>query len=133
MKLVELAMIWAKIVKSYMEVGLRQNCTFLNIFLHAEKSQDSEEVKYHLRGKGIPKDQLTMEMFEEMMAGKSIKIEMQRNFKRIHVNKNSKQKAVENFSILQLDALEKQINSIPWKGRHFVGNSSVPIYHNSIN
>ena len=73
-----------------------------------------------------------MEMFEEMMAGKSIKIEMQRNFKRINVKRNSKQKDVDNFSILQLDALGKQINTVPWKGRHFVGNSSVPLHHSSI-
>ena len=73
-----------------------------------------------------------MEMFKGMMAGKSVKIEMQRNFKRIHVNRNSKQRGVENFSILQLDALGKQINTVPWKGRHFVGNSSVPLHHSSI-
>jgi hypothetical protein len=100
---------------------------------YAEKTNDSEEVKYHLRGKGIPKDQLTIEMFESMMTGKSINIEMQRNFKRIHVNRNSKQKDIDNFSILQLDALGKQINTVPWRGRHFIGNSSVPLHHNSIN
>ena len=42
------------------------------------------------------------------------------------------QKDVEKFSILQLDALGKQINTVPWKGRHFVGNSSVPLHHSSI-
>jgi hypothetical protein len=51
---------------------------------YVEKKGDLEEIKYHLRGKGIPTDQLTLEMFHTMMAGKSIKIEMQRNFKRIH-------------------------------------------------
>jgi len=100
---------------------------------YVEKVGDSEQIKYHLRGKGIPKDQLTLEMFVTMMAGKSIKIEMQRNFKRIHVNKNSKQEHVENFSILKLDSLGKRINSVPWKGRHFIGNCSVPFNHSSIN
>jgi hypothetical protein len=65
---------------------------------YVEKTQTREEIKYHLRGKGIPKDQLTIEMFEEMMSGKSSKIEMHRNFKRVDFNRNSKQQGIENFS-----------------------------------
>ncbi len=41
---------------------------------------------------------------------------------------NSKQKDVDNFSIIKLDALKKQIKSVEWKGRHFVDNCSVPLY-----
>ena len=100
---------------------------------YVEKSNGTELIKYHLKGKGIPKEQLTLDMFESMLTGNSIKIEMQRDFKRIHVNKNSKQQKIDNFSIIKLDALEKHINTVQWKGRHFVGNSSVPLYHNSIN
>ena len=100
---------------------------------YIEKTKDGEQIKYHLRGKGIPKEQLTLEMFQSMLAGNSIKVEMQRDFKRIHVNKNAKQRKVENFSIITLDALEKQINASPWKGRHFINNCSVPLYHHSIN
>ena len=59
-----------------------------------EKIGDVTEIKYHLRGKGVPKDHLTVDMFEIMMSGKSMKIEMPRDFKRIHVNRNSKQKDV---------------------------------------
>ena len=46
-----------------------------------------------------------------MMKGESIKIEMSGDFKRIHVNKNSSQIDYENFSILILDALVKEINT----------------------
>ncbi len=81
---------------------------------YVEKTNELEQIKYHLKGKGIPKEQLTLEMFESMLSGKSITIEMQRDFKRINVNRNSKQKDVDNFSIIKLDALEKQINSVQW-------------------
>jgi hypothetical protein len=69
---------------------------------YVEKIGDLTEIKYHLRGKGVPKDHLTAEMFEKMMSGR-----------------NSKQKDVDNFSILKLDSLVKHTNSVPWKGRHF--------------
>ena len=85
-----------------------------------------------MRGKGIPKDQLNVDMYESMMLGNSITIDMQRNFKRINVNRSSKQQEVDNFSILKLDSLENQINAVKWKGRHFVGNDSVPHFHASI-
>jgi hypothetical protein len=85
-----------------------------------------------LRGKGIPKDQLNVDMFESMLLGNSITIDMQRDFKRININRSSKQQQVDNFSILKLDSLEKQINTVQWKGRHFVGNDSVPLFHASI-
>lgn len=98
---------------------------------YIEKTDNNEQIKYHLRGKGIPKDQLTVEMFEQMLSGGSINIEMQRTFKRINVNKNSKQQEIDNFSILKLDALGKHINVTPWNGRHFIGNCSVPHQHAS--
>jgi hypothetical protein len=99
---------------------------------YVEKREDNEEIKYHMRGKGIRKDQLNVDMFEAMMLGNSIKVDMQRDFKRINVNRSSKQQQVDNFSILKLDSLEKQINTVQWKGRHFVGNDSVPLFHASI-
>lgn len=98
-----------------------------------EYVNEEGEIKYHLCGKGITKDQLNIENFKLMMQGESIKVEMQRDFKRVNLNKSSKQQNVENFSILKLDALTKQINSTPWKGRHFIGNSSVPHNHHSAN
>ena len=107
-------MILARIVKFCMKDGLHQNCTFLNMWRKSVK------------------DHLTVEMFETMMTGKSMKIEMPRDFKRIHVNRNSKQNDVDNFSILQLDVLVKHINTVPWKGRYFFEKGSVPLYHNSL-
>ena len=53
---------------------------------YVEKQEDHEEIKYHLRGKVIPKHHLNNDMFESMMLGESIKIDMQRDFKRINVN-----------------------------------------------
>jgi hypothetical protein len=100
---------------------------------YVEKVNGAEQIKYHLKGKGIPKEQLTLDMFESMLTGNSIKIEMQRDFKRINVNRNSKQRQIDNFSIVKLDALEKHINTVQWKGRYFVGNSSVPLCHQSTN
>ena len=47
---------------------------------YVEKLEDHEEIKYHMRGKGIPKDQLNVDMFETMMLGESIRIDMQRDF-----------------------------------------------------
>ena len=99
---------------------------------YVEKQGDVEEIKYHLRGKGIPKSQLNVEMFESMMLGKSITIDMHRDFKRVNVNRSSKQQLIDNFSILKLDSLDKQINTVQWEGRHFIGNDSVPYFHASI-
>jgi DNA polymerase type B, organellar and viral len=103
----------------------------LYFFEYVEKKDGKEVIKYHLKGKGIPKDQLTIEMFESMMSGKSVNVEMERNFKRINVNRNSKQQNIDNFSILKLESLNKCINSTPWTGRHFIGNNSVPNHHRS--
>ena len=75
---------------------------------YVEKIDGAEQIKYHLKGKGIPKEQLTLDMFESMLTGNSIKIEMQRDFKRINVNRNSKQKQIDNFSIIKLDILEME-------------------------
>eukprot|EP00835_Amoeboradix_gromovi_P002678 NODE_156_length_16689_cov_0.273960.p11 type:complete len:111 gc:universal NODE_156_length_16689_cov_0.273960:13500-13168(-) len=108
------------------------DCPKLYFLEYVEKCEDHEEIKYHLRGKGIPKDQLNVDMFESMMLGNSIKIDMQRDFRRINVNRSSKQQLVDIFSILKLDSLEKQINTVQWKGRYFVGNDSVPLFHASI-
>jgi hypothetical protein len=99
---------------------------------YVEKHGDVEEIKYHLRGKGIPKSQLNVDMCESMMLGKSITIAMQRDFKPVNVNRNSKQQLIDNFSILKLDSLAKQINTVQWDGRHFIGNDSVPHFHVSI-
>ncbi len=99
---------------------------------YAEKKDNEVSIKYHFRGKGIPKNKLTLDMFEKMMGGDSIKVEMTRDFQKVHINKNSNQKDVENFSILKLESIYKEINSTPWSGRHFDGNSSVPHGHSSI-
>jgi hypothetical protein len=87
-------------------------------------------IKHHFRGKGFPKDKLNIEMFEQMMAGESVTFEMTRDFKRIHVNRNSTLQEVDNFSILKLESIFKEINNSPWSGeRHFYGNASVPHGH----
>ena len=98
---------------------------------YVEKKNGKEDIKYHLRGKGIPKEQLSLEMFEDMMKGKPIQVQVSRDFKRIHVNRNLQQKECENFSIAKLDVLIKTINQTQWKGRHFIENASVPLYHHS--
>jgi hypothetical protein len=100
---------------------------------YVEKKNGKENVKYHLSGKGIPKEQLSLETFERMMKGQSIQVQVSRDFKRIHVNRNSKQMQCQNFSIAKLEALTKTINKTLWKGRHFIDNASVPMYHNSTN
>jgi hypothetical protein len=43
---------------------------------YVKKKDGKEALKYHLKSKGIPKDQLTIEMFESMMSGKSVNLEM---------------------------------------------------------
>ena len=68
-----------------------------------------------------------------MMEGRAIQVEAQRDFKRIHVNRNTQQQHCENFSIAKLDALTKTINKASWKGRCFIDNASVPFYHHSTN
>ena len=52
-----------------------------------KKKNDQENIKYHFRGKGIPKEQLCLETFERMMKGESIQVQVNRDFKRIHVNR----------------------------------------------
>ena len=99
---------------------------------YVEKHGDVEEIKYHLRGKGIPKSQLNVDMFESMMLGKSITIDIHRDFKRVNVNRSSKQQLIDNFSVLKLDSLAKKINTVHWEGRHFIGNDSLPHFHASI-
>ena len=99
---------------------------------YVEKKNGEEHIKYHLRGKGIPKEQLSLETFERMMKGQAIEVQVSRDFKRIHVNRNSNQKECENFTIAKLEALTKTINKTHWKGRHFIENASVPMYHISI-
>ena len=97
-----------------------------------EYVERSGKIWHHFRGKGVPKDKLNIEMFEQMMTGESVTIEMTRDFKRIHVNKNSTQQEVDNFSVLKLDSIYKEINTSQWSGRHFYGNASVPHGHSSV-
>ena len=52
---------------------------------YIEKKGDDVSIKHHFRGKGVPKDKLNIEMFEQMMSGDSVTIEMTLDFKRIHV------------------------------------------------
>lgn len=100
---------------------------------YIEKKGDDVSIKHHFRGKGVPKDKLNIEMFEQMMSGgDSVTIEMTRDFKRIHVNKDSTQQEVDNFSILKLESIYKEVNNSPWSGRHFYGNASVPHGHASV-
>ena len=77
---------------------------------YVEKKNGVEQIKYHLKGKGIPKDQLSLEAFEAMMEGRSIQVQANRDFKRIHVSRNTQQQHCENLSIAKLDALTKTIN-----------------------
>ena len=39
---------------------------------YVEKTEGTESIKYHLKGKGIPKEQLSMEMFEMKSAKSSM-------------------------------------------------------------
>ena len=60
----------------------------LDFLEYVQKQGDVEEIRYHLRGKGIPNDQ--------MMLGKPIEIKMQRDFKRVNLNKSSNEQNVDN-------------------------------------
>lgn len=96
-----------------------------------EKSDGSS----HLRGKGIDNKKLTTAIFDKMREGKAITLERDFQMKKIHVNKNSKQENIDNFSILHITGSKtaRTINTKKWSGRQWIGNESLPFGHQGIN
>jgi hypothetical protein len=62
---------------------LGENCKILWIapkLYFLEYVEKSGEIKYHLQGKRVLKDKLTIEMFEEMMKGEAVRIAILNEF-----------------------------------------------------
>ena len=95
----------------------------------------SRESKYHFRGKGLNTNDLSTEVFEKMDAGDSLTNIRNFQMKKIHINRNSKQQDIPQFSIVHyskdreedVSRLTKIVNATKWNGRHFIdNNSSIP-------
>ena len=82
---------------------------------------------YHLRGKGLSKDSLNEEAFNNMNNGGSLTSVRPFQMKKIHIKKNSNQQTIPSFSILHISNIEKTVNVNKWAGRNFIGeNISIP-------
>ena len=118
---------------------LGDNCKIIKGLWIAPKLYMLEYIKkgdpkphYHFRGKGLNKDSLNVQQFENMSNGGSLVNTREFQMKRIHIKKNSNQQLVPEFSILHYskgtDAsrLTRTVNTTPWAGRDFKDNSSIP-------
>lgn len=85
-------------------------------------------INYHFRGKGLNKEQLSAEIFEQLDDGYIIRNTREFQMKRIGVARNSKQREHGQFSILHETHLTKFVNANKWEGRLWLadGNSSIP-------
>ena len=94
-------------------------------------------VKTKFAGKGLNSDDLTVDAFEAMDAGGSMKSVAKFQMKKIAWKRNSTQKENDVFSVYHTKAtdmkadgvtpkLQKVVNVNKWAGRVFIGNSSVP-------
>jgi uncharacterized protein YprB with RNaseH-like and TPR domain len=82
---------------------------------------------YHLRGKGLNKDSLNEEAFNNMNNGGSLTSVRPFQMKKIHVKKNSNQQTIPSFSIMHISNIEKTVNVTKWVGRNFIyDNISIP-------
>ncbi len=87
---------------------------------------------YHFRGKGLNKEDLTVQQFNDMAIGKSLSNTRNFQFKKVHIKKNTKQVSIPEFSIIHYSRdtdssrLTRVVNSKPWDGRRFIGNDSLP-------
>jgi hypothetical protein len=85
------------------------------------------KVRHHFRGKGLNLNQLSVEIFERLDDGYIIRNTREFQMKRIGAKRNSKQKHLQQFSILHETHLTKFVNANKWKGRRFVNEcDSVP-------
>lgn len=95
-------------------------------------TKDSDKLHYHMRGKGLNKKDLTQEKFELMNKGFPETSIRPFSMKKMHINRNSKQQTIEQFSIIHYSEekdksrLTRTVNTIPWDGRRFIGNDSLP-------
>jgi len=90
-------------------------------------------IKYHFRGKGLNKSQLSPTMYEKMNKGESIKNVREFQIKKINVKRNSKQQHIPRFSTIKLDNIEKIVNSQRWKGREFCSKYQYSVPYGSTN
>jgi hypothetical protein len=97
----------------------------------SEYYNTKNEKHFHLRGKGIQNDKLSDKIFKDMLDGKAITLQRDFQFKKIHLNRNSKQVGIDNFSIQYITGkqTERTINNETWAGRCFIGNTSLPWGH----
>lgn len=96
------------------------------------KKDHASESFYHFRGKGLNKEDLTVQQFNDMANGKALSNTRKFQMKKVHIKKNSKQTTIPTFSILHYSKdtdpsrLTRVVNSKPWDGRRFIGNDSLP-------
>ena len=105
------------------------------------KIAEEHKVYRKFAAKGLEKQDLTSEKFEVMALGGVVTTTKAFTFKKIGLNRNSKQEHIPQFSVImakagysdiETKALTREANKTSWKGRHFNGNSSVPHGHHSI-
>jgi len=100
-------------------------------------------MKNKMRGKGLNANRLSVELYERMDAGQSITNVADYQMKRINVKRNKQEESKDFFSVYHVNAedtnargelkLQKVINTVAWKGRHFIdNNNSLPHGHNQI-
>jgi hypothetical protein len=103
-------------------------------YLKADDDGKCRKIHYHLRGKGLDKDKLKPEHFEKMDKGGFIPNTKDFQMKKIHINRNSKQTAIPQFSIIHYkkeneedkSRLTRTVNKNKWAGRKFVDGGSLP-------
>ena len=83
------------------------------------------KIHYHFRGKGLNANELCIEEYEKMAGGAKYTNVRDFQFKKINIKKNSKQLEVNDFSILHLKDISKDVNKTSWAGRNFEEGSNV--------
>lgn len=105
------------------------------------KVAEDHKVYRKFAAKGLEKRDLTSEKFEVMALGGVVTTTKAFTFKKIGLNRNSKQEHIPQFSVvmaksghsdIETKALTREANKSSWSGRHFIGNGSVPHGHISI-
>lgn len=93
------------------------------------------EIHHHIRGKGVDVKKMTIEMFERMHTGESIRMLRDFQMKKITTKRNNQQMQFPHFSIIHQegDSTARVLNTAPWIGRYFFEDgSSTPFGHHSI-
>ena len=85
-----------------------------------------KKIYYHFRGKGLNAEDLSVEKYEAMDKGESLINIRPFQMKKVNVKRNSKQQNINQFSIIYLENIKKEVNSTLWNGRNFKDNTSIP-------